>query len=585
MKHPIYFSLAILLAALRPALAQTNRAAPAGAEVIIVYNTKVPESKGIAEYYAQRRGVPADQIFGFELSTNEDISRVEFRETLQKPLDDKLQSKKLWRVGSRFVEAGTNHTKQVEWRVMQSRIRYAVLCYGVPLRIMPDPNLKEAAAEKMRPELRRDGAAVDSELALLPLLEQKLPLTGPVPNLLYTVTNSARLHPTNGVLMVSRLDGPSPAIARGLVDKALEAEADGLHGRAYFDVRNVPEPGLKLGDNWIRFGAEIWRRMGFETVVDENPTTFPPAFPMDHIACYMGWYDQNVSGPFTLPRVEFAPGAFAYHLFSYSAASVRTADRFWVGPLLAKGATVTMGCVDEPYLGGTPDLGVFTERFLPEGYTFGEAAYASQPLLSWQTTVVGDPLYRPFGRTHTDIHQQLLDTKNKLAEWSWLRLVNLNLVVGKPLDEVVREMENLDATKQSVVLTEKLGNLYDAQGKPASAVQAWQHALELDPSFQQRVRLHLSLAQKLQKLDREPEAYVQYQLLMKEYPDYPAPLDIYHHLQPMAVKLNHPEDAKRYQAEIDRLTPPPPPPAPPAGAPANSDSNGKSDRSKDKKPK
>jgi len=30
--------------------------------------------------------------------------------------------------------------------------------------------------------------------------------------------------------------------------------------------------------------------------------------------------------------------------------------------------------------------------------TFGEAAWAAQPVLSWQTTVVGDPLYRPFAK-------------------------------------------------------------------------------------------------------------------------------------------------------------------------------------------
>ena len=37
---------------------------------------------------------------------------------------------------------------------------------------------------------------------------------------------------------------------------------------------------------------------------------------------YIGWYDGNVSGPFTRPAVEFAPGAFAYHLHSYSAATL-----------------------------------------------------------------------------------------------------------------------------------------------------------------------------------------------------------------------------------------------------------------------
>ena len=28
--------------------------------------------------------------------------------------------------------------------------------------------------------------------------------------------------------------------------------------------------------------------------------------------------------------------------------------------------------------------------------TFGDAAYYAEPVLSWQTTFVGDPLYRPF---------------------------------------------------------------------------------------------------------------------------------------------------------------------------------------------
>ena len=68
----------------------------------------------------------------------------------------------------------------MEWKVVESKIRYAVLCYGVPLRIEQDPNLKEEGMENLRPEMRRDEAAVDSELALLPLIEEKLPLAGPL---------------------------------------------------------------------------------------------------------------------------------------------------------------------------------------------------------------------------------------------------------------------------------------------------------------------------------------------------------------------------------------------------------------------
>ena len=550
--------LTTLLAILTCGGALCLRAANPGDEVIVVYNTQVPESKGVADYYAERRHVPASQIFGFPLSTNEAISRAEFRDELQKPLAKILRKQKLWEIGQTIVPGTTNHPGRVEWKPVKSKIRYALLCYGVPLRIDRDPSLSESGLDKLRPELRRDEAAVDSELALLPLIEEKLPLAGPLRNSVYTTTNTATLHPTNGVLLVTRLDGPTPAIARGLVDKALQAEADGLWGRAYFDLRNITEPSYKLGDDWIRGAAEICRHLGFETVVDENPGTFPAAFPMSQIAWYMGWYDGGVSGPFARPVVEFMPGAFAYHLHSYSAATLRSPSQNWVGPLLAKGATITMGCVTEPYLSGTPDVGVFAARLIFHGLTFGEAACAAQPVLSWQTTVVGDPLYRPFGRNPDLLHRELVARGSKLVEWSWLRLVDVNIASGKPMAELVALLEQLETTRRSAVLTEKLGDLYAAQGKPSSAVHEYRQALQLDASLQQRVRLLLTLAEKLPALDRQQEAYEDYQKLLQEFPNYPDKLAICRKLLALAQQLGKKADAEQYEAEISRLSPPPP---------------------------
>ena len=554
------FNVNRLLCGLAVAVCGTGLSAPAanpGDEVVIVYNTRVPESKEVADYYAARRLVPANQIFGFALSTNEDMSRLEFRDSLQKPLAQKLKKAKLWQIGPTIVRATTNRPGRVEWKPTVSKIRYALLCYGVPLRIDHDPNFSELGLENVRPEMRRDEAAVDSELALLPLIEEKLPLAGPLNSPIYTTTNPATLHPTNGVLLVTRLDGPTPEIARGLVDKALQAEAEGLWGRAYFDLRNITEPGYKLGDDWIRGASEICRHAGFETVVDENPGTFPAAFPMSQIAWYMGWYDGNASGPFTLPKVEFMPGAFAYHLHSYSAGTLRSTSQNWVGPLLAKGATASMGSVAEPYLSGTPDLAVFSARLIFFGFTFGQAAYAAQQTLSWQTTVVGDPLYRPFGKHPDQLHQELAARGSKLLEWSFLRLVNVNLVAGKPVAELVVLLEQLDATKRSAVLTEKLADFYTAQGKPSSAVSTYRQALQLDPSPQQRIRLRLTLGEKLLALDRTQEAYQDYQELLHESPDYPDKLGLCQKLLPLAQKLDKKADAAAYEAEINRLTPPP----------------------------
>src|SRR5215831_19368511 len=38
-----------------------------GTEVVVVYNSHLPESKALAEYYAQKRGVPPNQVLGFGL--------------------------------------------------------------------------------------------------------------------------------------------------------------------------------------------------------------------------------------------------------------------------------------------------------------------------------------------------------------------------------------------------------------------------------------------------------------------------------------------------------------------------------------
>ncbi|HTL58650.1 MAG TPA: TIGR03790 family protein [Candidatus Limnocylindrales bacterium] len=521
-----------------------------GEEVVVVYNSRVPVSKAVAEFYAAQRHVPKQQVLGFDLTSSEDISRAEFRDSLQKPLAKALSSKKLWRIGPQKVSAGKDQPERVESRVVESKVRYAVLCYGIPLRIEADPGLKEQSTEGLRPELRRNEACVDSELALLPEIEQKLPLSGPLRNPAYGVTNETLLHPTNGVLMVTRLDGIGPEIARGLVAKAIQTENDGLWGRVYIDVRNTPDPDYKLGDDWIRNAGEICRRLGFETIVDENPGTFPVGFPMSHIALYLGWYTENVDGPFAEPEVEFMPGAFAYHLHSLSASTLRSKTQGWAGPLLAKGATATMGCVNEPYLTGTPDLAVFVARWLYSAFSFGEAAYASQPALSWQTTVVGDPLYRPFAKNPELLQQQLRERHSPLLPWGYLRVLDLNLANGAKVPDAVAFLEQLELTKQNAVLMEKLADLYSAQGKPSSAAHSYAEALKLQPSPQQRIRLELTLGEKLLALDRQPEAYATYQRLLEENPNYPDKVAILRKLLSLAQKLQKTQDAQKYEAAI-----------------------------------
>ena len=86
---------AILFAAFTPFFARAG-----GDEVVVVYNKNMPGSKAVAEYYARMRDVPQQQVYGFSLTTNEVMSRDDFRDLLQLPLAARLESSGLWKFGN-----------------------------------------------------------------------------------------------------------------------------------------------------------------------------------------------------------------------------------------------------------------------------------------------------------------------------------------------------------------------------------------------------------------------------------------------------------------------------------------------------
>ncbi|MEY4916900.1 MAG: hypothetical protein RL616_813, partial [Verrucomicrobiota bacterium] len=138
----------------------TLSASAGGEEVVVIYNSQMPGSKDIAQHYAAMRQVPAAHIFSFALTTNEIISRADFTEQLQQPLAEKLESARLWKFGKVNIPAAAGQPAHMETRVVESKIRYAVLCYGVPSHITEDVSLVEPAAGAMRAELKRNEACV-----------------------------------------------------------------------------------------------------------------------------------------------------------------------------------------------------------------------------------------------------------------------------------------------------------------------------------------------------------------------------------------------------------------------------------------
>src|SRR5256885_16027561 len=135
------FWILALLAAL-PMLA-----AEPGASVIVIYNSRMPESKQVAEYYAEKRQVPKNQVFGFALPKEEAMSRAEFIDDLQKPLLKQLETSGLLKLAVAPPLSNATPTGGSGRRVVASTIRYAALCYGVPTKILRAEKLAESRAE------------------------------------------------------------------------------------------------------------------------------------------------------------------------------------------------------------------------------------------------------------------------------------------------------------------------------------------------------------------------------------------------------------------------------------------------------
>jgi len=519
-----------------------------GSTVAVVYNKQMAESKAVADHYAKARAVPASQVIGLDLPTTETMTRKDFIEQLEQPLHKAFLDGKMFVAGDR----GPGRPP-----LSQASIRYLALCFGVPLKVENDPDLKEPGMEKMPDGMRRSGCAVDAQLALLPWAG-KAPWLGIVPNPGYGVTNDMFLHPTNGFLLVSRLDGPTAAIAKGLVDKAIEAETNGLWGRAYFDARGITNGPYAQGDSWISRSAFLAQAAGLETVLDEQEAVFGLDYPMSHIAFYAGWYSQDVWGPFILPKVEFMPGAFGYHLHSFSAQSLRDPSTRWVAPLLAKGVTITMGCVDEPFLAGTPDVHAFLGRLIAFRTSFGEAAYACQEFLSWQTTVVGDPLYTPFWRQTAEAEQDLMARTNSLAAWANLMEANQNIVRGADKNRALRFLQQ-SANRHHPVILEKSGDMLMEQKRYNLAAETYEDVLKRSDSPMQRLRVLFSLGEARSLYGPDQKAFEAYQSILRDYPDYHGRKKVYENIIPIARRLGKRDDEQRLTRELNALPPQPTP--------------------------
>ncbi|NLH42499.1 MAG: TIGR03790 family protein, partial [Planctomycetes bacterium] len=237
-----------------------------------------------------------------------------------------------------------------------------------------------------RIEGKETDASVDSELAMV--------LSGP-----YELHRwQPNLWPTPGphpfkTLMVCRLDGPSYNIAKGLIDKALAAEAKGLKGSACFDSRGLKGDGIySYYDQSLRDLARLTQLWTGMTVREEQTEALFEPGSCPQTALYCGWYSLQKY----VDAFDFVDGAVGYHIASFEAAALRDPKSLqWCPAMLQDGITATLGPVNEPYLFAFPEPSAFFGA-LYDGRCLVEAYFLTERFTSWQMVLIGDPLYKPF---------------------------------------------------------------------------------------------------------------------------------------------------------------------------------------------
>lgn len=382
-------------------------------DVYLLVNKNVPEGRHLAEHYCQKRGVPVENILTLDLPIYEEIRRTDYDEKIAGPLRQLLQ-------------------------VRKEQVKVLLSMYGVPLRVgRQEPSSAEKEQlEELRRELeplqkrlatlpaqskerdevqakvrgleqRRNQlnhaeteACVDSELALL--WTPGYPLRGWQWNLRYfQVPEPVRAGQTLP-LLTCRLDGPSPELIRKIIDTSIVVEQKGLTGKVYVDARGIKfnraeDRGFGYGayDESLREMARLLEKEARMPVTLEDTDALFASGSCPDCAFYCGWYSLAKY----VDCCKFVPGAVAYHIASSEAVTLRDKNtQLWCKRLLEDGVVATLGPVAEPYTFGFPKPAEFFGLLVTGEYPLVEVYWRTQMLNSWMTVLVGDPLYRPFGK-------------------------------------------------------------------------------------------------------------------------------------------------------------------------------------------
>ena len=378
-------------------------------EVLVLANKRSAKSLEIARYYMEKRHIPENNLVLLEISTDEICTFEEYQNRAAAPVQTLLLKSgfntircivTVYKIPLKIKNSGPTEEEHRRIIRMEREIQ------KLKMRLDKNKNKTEAGILKHHEQAGKRlhlykrsldrAASFDSELSLVK--KHPYDLKSGVPNPYFLGFRTQKLETEKSeVLMVSRLDGPDPETVKRIIDDSLEAEQQGVSGRAYFDARWGRTEGRTSVSDYRLYDESIHRTVDYlkknDTIavqVDQTELLFQQGQCPD-AALYCGWY----SPARYVDAFTWQKGAVGYHMASLECMTLRDrGSNVWCKRMLEEGIAATAGPVGEPYIRAFPVPEIFF-RFLVDGHlTLAECYLVSLPYLSWKMVLLGDPLYR-----------------------------------------------------------------------------------------------------------------------------------------------------------------------------------------------
>ena len=337
--------------------------------VLLVINERSPVSRSIGEYYVERRHIPAANVCRLSVKPDEDISRDDYADKIERPIAAYLRGHRL-----------------------QEQILYIVTTSGVPLRIKGNGG-----------GMLAEGASVDSELTLLYSDMRGLPhaLPSGIHNPFFGKVTAAFRHPDFPIYLVTRLTGYDLADVKGIIDRALAAR-----NRGYFVIDLTAAAATVAGNDWL---LEASRALPKDRVIVDHSSKV--LANLRGVIGYAAWGSNDPDRKQRHVDFQWLPGAIMTEYVSTNGRTfTRPPDNWNIGggwtdrqrmfagspqtltaDYIHEGATGASGHVYEPFLQFTPRPNILLPAYF-HGRNLAESYYLAIPALSWMNIVVGDPL-------------------------------------------------------------------------------------------------------------------------------------------------------------------------------------------------